>query len=267
MPRFHSLVISSIIFFTTVSTNAVAQNFALGVKAGPSINIGHFRDADLRDTYDNKFNFGFTGGGFISFPLKDKYTYLAEFAFTRKGKKLKFNNNEWTNTATFNFIDLSMALRKSYDFQLRPDVRSTIFFNIGPNIEYWLNGKGEIGIGGDPFPYTIVFDQEPDANFNNDYYNSVNRWLFGIDLGVGMDAPITATQRVFLEIRFTFGQTNLGKDDSTSYMEILGFQDDIRMNIKTLSLTAGYSFGFDLKESKMGRSTKDKVIKRKKPKR
>jgi len=159
-----------------------------------------------------------------------------------------------------------MALRKSYDFQLRPDVRSQLFFNIGPNIEYWLNGKGNLGAGGDPTKYNIVFDQEPDADFTTNYYNEVNRWLFGIDFGVGMEAPITSTQKVLVEMRFTFGQTNLGKDDSSSTIEILGFQDDLRMNMKTLSVSAAYIFGFDLKESKMGRSTKDKIVKRRKRK-
>ncbi|HCM76355.1 MAG TPA: hypothetical protein DIS90_08225 [Cytophagales bacterium] len=214
--------------------------------------------------YNNQINIGFTGGGFISFPLKNNYSFISEFGFSRKGKKLQFNNNEWTNTAVFNFIDLSMALRKSYNFQLRPDIQSNLFFNIGPNIEYWISGKGKMGAGGEPTHYDIAFNQVPDANFNINYYNNINRWLFGIDFGFGMDAPITPTQKLLIELRFTFGQTNLGKENSTSTIEILGFQDDLKMNIKTLSVTAGYSFGFDLKKSKMGKSTKDKIIKRKK---
>lgn len=245
----------------------MAQNFSMGVKAGPSLTVGRFRDSDLRDTYSSKLKFGYTVGGFISFPLAEDYSFIAETAYSRKGKKLKFNSDEWTNNASFNFIDFSMALRKSFDYQIRPDIRSRIFLNIGPNIEYWLSGKGKIGAEGTPSNYTIAFEQEPDANFYVNYYNNVNRWLFGIDFGIGMDAPITSTQRVMAELRFTFGQTNLGQSNSSSNIEILGFQDDLRMNLKTMSLTVAYAFSFDLKESKMGRSTKDKVVKRKKKRR
>ena len=258
-----SVKVLLLIAFIGLAFASTGQNFSLGVKAGPSITLGRFGDSDLRDIYSNRTKIGFTAGGFISFPLAKDYAFVAEGAFSQKGKKIKFNNNEWTNSATFNFIDMSMALRKSFQFQLRPDVKSKILLKIGPNIEYWLNGKGNIGAAGNS-DYTIAFDKEPDANFNINYYNNVNRWLFGIDFGIGMDAPINPRQRVMAELRFTFGQTNLGKDDSASSMEILGFQDDLRMNLKTLSLTFGYAFSFDLKESKMGRSTKDKVIKRKK---
>lgn len=264
MPRIEpTLKLLLLIVFISPVIHTSGQNFSLGVKAGPSITLGRFGDSDLRDIYSNRVKIGFTVGGFISFPLAKDYSFLAETAYSQKGKKVKFNNNEWTNKATFNFIDVSMALRKSFNFQLRPDVRSRIQVNIGPNVEYWLNGKGNIGAGGKS-DYTIAFDKEPDANFNINYYNNVNRWLFGIDFGIGMDAPINSRQRVMAELRFTFGQTNLGKDDSSSNIEILGFQDDLRMNLKTLSLTFGYTFSFDLKESKMGRSTKDKAVKRKK---
>lgn len=240
-----------------------AQSFSLGVKAGPSVTIGRFGDSDLRDIYSNKIKFGYTVGGFISFPLAKDYAFVAETAFSRKGKKLKIKNEGWVNNASFNYIDFSMALRKAFNYQIRPDIRSKIFFNIGPNIEYWLNGKGKLEVDGSTRKYVVIFDPDPNAISNTNLYENPNRWLFGIDFGVGMDAPITPTQRVTAELRFTFGQTNLGRDNSTSNIDILGFQDDLRMNLKTLSLTVGYAFAFDLKESKMGRSTKDRVIKRK----
>ena len=110
-----------ILMILVLALDSKAQKFSLGVKAGPSITIGRFRDSDLRDIYSNRTKVGFTGGGFISFPLAKDYSFIAEGGFSRKGKKLKFSSNEWTNNAKFNFIDLSMALRKSFDFQLRPD--------------------------------------------------------------------------------------------------------------------------------------------------
>jgi len=252
------------VFMAFTNQNLSAQNFSLGLKAGPNIAIGRFKDSDLRKQFNAEPVFGFTAGGIILFPLKNRYSFLSEVAYASSGKKLKFNSDEWINTARFNFIDFSMALRKSFPFQLRPDVRSNIFVNIGPKISYWLNAKGNIGAGGDPTDYDIVFEQTPDGNLFVNYYNNINRWLFGVDIGVGGDAPITSKQNVHVEARFSLGQTNLGKADSSSTLEILGFEDDLRMNLKTFTLSATYTFDFDLRESKMGKSTKDKVVKKKK---
>lgn len=263
MPKKWRLVTFLAFLTVIIYQPATAQKFSLGVKAGPNFTTGRFKDSDLRDQFNAKPVLGYLIGGVIVFPIKNNYSFGAEVGFSQKGKKLQFNDNTWTNKAGFSFIDMSMALKKSYEFQLRPDVRSKVIFGVGPNIAYWIKGKGKIDAGGPTAEYSIVFNQEPDGNFNINYYNNINRWLFGLDFGVGMEAPISSTQKILTEVRFTFGQTNLGKVNSTSDIEILGFQDDLRMNLKTLSISATYLFSFDLKESKMGRSTKDKVIKRK----
>ncbi|MGE0589646.1 MAG: porin family protein [Cyclobacteriaceae bacterium] len=252
----------SLAFLIVGYTPVTGQQFSLGVKAGPSITTGRFKDSDLRDKFNTRPVIGFTAGGLISFPLKGRYSFISEFAYSQSGKKIKFNNNEWTNTATFNFIDLSMALRRAYEFRLGPNIKSDVFLNVGPKISYWLGAKGKIQAAGDPTDFDIVFGETPGSDIFVNYYNNPNRWLFGIDFGAGINAPITSTQKVFVEVRASLGQTNLGKTDSSSTMAVLGFEDDLRMNLKTLSVIASYTFDFDLKKSKMGRSTKDRSIRK-----
>ena len=257
----------SIALIMTFSLPVMGQKFSLGVKAGPSVTFGRFQDSDSRDNFSTRVKPGFTIGGLVQFPLKGNYFFLSEFAYSRKGKKVLFNDNTWTNNSTFTFIDLSMAIRKSYAFLLKPNVRSNFFVNVGPSIEYWLSGDGTIEATGPPAKFNIAFNQPPNGNFDTNFYTEANRWLFGINLGIGTDAPITPTHRIYTEIRFTLGQTNLGEKNSTSELGIIGFEDDLKMNLKTITLSAAYTFAFDLKESKMGKSTKDKVIKRKKKRR
>lgn len=47
-------------------------------------------------------------------------------------------------------------------------------------------------------------------------------------------------------------------------MEILGFEDDLKFNMKCLRVVAYYALDFDLKKSKMGKSTMKKDGKLKK---
>jgi len=249
-----------------ISSNAVhAQNFSLALKGGPSVTWTDFSDTDndIKAKFGTKPKIGFAVGGLISFPLKNKYSFLSEAGFKQQGRRVTFNSGTWENNATYQFIDMSMALRKSFLVKIKKDVSTRAFFNVGPDIEYWLNGKGKVGTNALTADYEVVFDQPADANFHHNYMNDVNRWLFGMDLGAGIDANITKTQRLLVELRFTYGHTYIGKKNGSSTIDILGFEDNIKSNFKTLTLSASYFFDMDLKKSKLGKSTKDKQIKRK----
>jgi len=251
-------------FFAVVACHqSQAQNFSLGIKAGPTATWINFPDADVRDQFSSSVKIGYMIGGVIQFPLKNRYSFTAEFAYAQKGRTVKFNDGTWENNATYHFMDFSMALRRSFDVRIKKDIQSRVFFNIGPNIEYWIDGKGAVSTDAISSPYTVVFDKQPDSNFNYNYLNNANRWLFGLDIGAGVDANITKTQRLHTELRFTYGHTYLGAKNSSSHIEILGFEDNLQANLKTLSLTVSYMFDFDLKKSKMGRSTKDREIRKK----
>ena len=252
-----------ILVISTFALESPGQNYSLGLKAGPTATWTSFANLPVNEQFDTGVKFGYTIAGVIQFPLKNKYSFLSEFGFSQKGRKIKFNEGTWQNNATYHFLEFSMALRKSYNLRLKKDVYSRWFFNVGPNIEYWINGKGKVSTDALGSPYKVVFDGQPDTNFNNNYLNDVNRWLFGMDVGIGADANINKTQRIHAELRFTYGHTYLGKKNSSSHVEILGFEDSLQANLKTLSLTCTYLFDFDVKKSKMGKSTKDKEIKRK----
>ena len=78
-------------------------------------------------------------------------------------------------------------------------------------------------------------------------YMHANRWLFGLGLGVGLKLPITSNQHVTIEFRYISGHTYLGKkgnglvttnpNQGYSYINILGYDDTLKTNIKTVNLT------------------------------
>jgi hypothetical protein len=259
-PCYHRLFWFFILF--TLMPKAYAQNFSMGLRLGPSISWSAFGDKDAKGNFNTQPKVGYLIDGIISFPLKKNYSFFTEFGFKQSGRRIKFNENTWENNATYRFIDLSMALRKSFTVHIKKDVSTRCFVNIGPNINYWLDGHGKIKTDVLSSSYDVVFNHEPDANFHHDYMNDVNRWLFGMDLGIGADANITKFHRLLFELRFSYGHTYIGKKTGTSDIDILGFQDNIKSNFKTLTFTTCYFFDFDLRKSKFGKSTKDKDIRR-----
>jgi hypothetical protein len=254
--------------FTTllisVNHELLAQKFSLGVKGGPMLNWAHFGDRDDKAIYSSKATVGYTVGGIIAFPLKKNFTFISEGVYSVKGRRILFNDKTWENNNTYSFIDMTMLLRRSFHLYIKENLPTKWYVNLGPEVSYWLTAKGKIVTEGRGHPYTILFNREPDADFHNLYYNNVNRWLFGISVGVGVEAPIKKTQKLSFELRFVSGHTYLG-DKKSAYIEILGFDDtSLKQNLKVLQFTAAYTFDFDLKEAKMGKSTLDKAIKKKK---
>jgi hypothetical protein len=238
-----------------------AQRYSIGLKFGPSVTFPSYPDKELRDLFSSKPKFGYGGMGFISFPLsKTRYSYFAEAGYAVRGRKYSTETGG-LNNQTFQFAELSMGLRRSFDLKLKKNVPTKWFINVGPNVQYWLSGKGKFGQA----KYKMVFDPAPENSelFTN-YLSGVNRWLFGVDFGIGADAPITKKQFIRIELRATLGQTYLGKKTNSTTYANLSWIDSLKTNLKTISLTASYSFDFDTRARKFGKSTKDKMIRRRK---
>lgn len=254
----HTWVLILPILFLAGLETAQAQKFTVGVKAGATISYNSFGDKDDKDFFTTSYKPGFFGAGLVNFPLKKNFSFQTEAGFSQRGREIKFNEDTWSNSATYHFIDGSMLLRKSYPLQWTENIRGTWFFNIGPKVSYWLNGKGTVTAGGS-YDYKIKFEKEPEnpeaPDFNTMYMTNVNRWLFGLDLGIGVDAPTTALQRFVFEVRYTSGHTFYG-DRGSAFNRTLGFTDNLRANEKIITFSVDYTLNKDLRDSKKGKTTK-----------
>lgn len=151
-----------------------------------------------------------------------------------------------------------MLLARSFALKLGPDVPGHWFFCIGPRLSYWIGGHGKFGQKGDPRSnYEIVFDEEATGDFTKMYIEDVNRWLFGLDLGVGFDAPIKSRQDMRVELRYASGHTFYG-DRNSATNATLGFTDNLRANQKILEIGVSYQFDLYGRGGKKGGSTLDR---------
>jgi hypothetical protein len=241
----------------------LSQKFSLGLKAAPLVSWAAFGDKDEKQKFSRGISSGYYAGALIMFPMKEQFDFIAEAAYSHKGRKMRFQNESWTNKSVYTFTDVTMLLRKSFDFRLRKNVISQWYVNIGPEVSYWINGKGSVYVDGPKYPYKMAFNKEHDASFTTMYMNNVNRWLFGLAIGAGIKAPLSDNQHVGVELRFISGHTFMGKKDS-SYIEILTFEDTMLTNLKVLYMNFTYSVDLDLRKSRKGKSTLDKKIKTKK---
>lgn len=247
------------------------EKFLWGFRAGLNVTTPHFEDPDARNVLNGLPTVGWTIGGVAQFKLSERYAFQSEVGYTRKTSRFTFDADHSENRLDMDFVDISLLLRRRFVFTWGKDIHSDVFIGAGPNINYWFGASGMITTFSGETPYDVVIDGVPDANYNNMYLNGVNSWLYGIDLGVGINAPITAHQKLFIEFRATLGQTNLGEPSGTAFTNLVGFngstfqQNFLKQNLKSFSITASYTFSFNYLESRMGHSTKEKMIKKRKP--
>ena len=242
-----------------------AQKFAVGFRAGGTLNWASFSDKDQKDTFSVKPSAGFIIGALVGFPLKNNYSVIIEGGFSQKSRTI--SEDVLVNKGTYKFVDGSLLLRKSYKFKFGPDVPADWFFNIGPEVSYWLSGKGNFSAGGAPYPYRIEFDKVPDGDLKYLYYNDANRLFFALVVGVGFKAPLKNSTSITTELRFVSGHTNIGNNHYTYaprewYASLLNYNDTMKMNLKLISLSVAYTYDFDKQESRKGKSTLKKKLKK-----
>src|SRR5690606_4507484 len=91
------------------------------------------------------------------------------------------------------------------------------YFNVGPNLQYWLGGHGNIMLDEliEPgYPQGVKYDisfGEGQTSFEEVYPTKPNRLQLGLDIGGGALLPMKK-QFLMLDLRYTWGHTHLGKE-------------------------------------------------------
>jgi hypothetical protein len=271
-----------------------SQKYSLGIRIGPTVSVGKLSKTlsdTILDAHSHKPKPGFTVMSQLVFPMREKYSCLIELGYARSGRRVVYNDGTWENNFNYNFISSSLGLRKTFQFHLREGVYYDWFVSVGPNISYLMNGKGAIKtINGGRTPFNLKFsnledsvfiaDRALESDINTYYFNKANRFFFGVDLGFGVDVPITKRQKVYGEFRMTLGQTHIRNNKTKAYIQQIGgdqtqdnpiyspgnFSDPLKVNMKTFQFSLVYTIDFDKKLKNKGRSTnKQSNIRRKSP--
>ena len=183
---FASLALS---FITFTSVQAQENVTKFGVKGG--VNFSNFYTDNVDD---NNVLTGFNIGLFAKLPISDNIALQPEISYTGKGAELVYNNALVSGTAQFklDYIEVPLLLA----------VNVTKIFNIhaGPYVAYMVSGKTTNKSDSGSYNF--------EGNINVDDFNRFDAGLAG---GFGIDL-----EPVSFGVRYNYGLTKIGKDDSTS---------------------------------------------------
>lgn len=247
------------IIFLLSTTICQAQQLSIGPLLGVHNYKVRFQDKDARSFFDSENKLGYRAGFSLSFPLKKEYEWVAEAFYSVKGRKLNYEN--FTNDADYQFLVMTHLLRKNLNLRLSEKINGTWFLNIGPNISYWLGGKGSLS-SNLTLDYDLEFDAVAGTDLRTNYIVDGNRWLFGLDFGIGIGGAlfkprnkVSEQENIQIELRYTLGQTFLGTEDGSILPNSIFFQDNLESSYRVLTLLVRYKIDLNLKNLKKGKST------------
>jgi len=244
----------TLLFTLLITTHlAYSQQMIVGPKIGGGASKASFQDWQFKDDFRSQYTYAFQGGIVVNYKVNNVFSLHTEYLFAQIGKNVKGKETEEKQTERHNYINVPLLLRTSFRKGY-----TDYYFNVGPNLQYWLGGHGNILINELIEPgyeqgveYDVYFS-EGNTSLNEVYPTQPNRLQVGLDIGVGAMLPMKK-EFLMLDLRYTWGHTNMGKEDNR-YLNFIFYEDNLQHANHVITFSIAYLFEFDFLEMRRGKS-------------
>jgi hypothetical protein len=249
-----------------LSTPTLKAQILIGPVVGPQVSWVSFDNKDSKALYKQKPVYGFHTGLGVSFRVHKRFFLNTAFLYSTKGMMLEGKQDNLLRfKSRFNYIDVPMVYTVEFLHKVGKVKQYKFFFGIGPNISYWLGGKGyvensqtnETLVG--RINYKMVFNKEENDYSNNQMnINGANRLQLGLNLATGFVFEPLGYQKIMVTLRYELGHSFLAPESKGTFRQTNEFQNDLRVRIQGIRISASYLIDLKNSESKKGKSTINK---------
>ena len=237
----------------------------VGPVAGGQISWTKFDDNSLNDSYNIAPVWGYHAGANVSLKVRNRFFLHTSFLYSTKGRKIRGRLDPLlSNTVRYDFIEVPIIYAVDFRGQLGRGKTFKYFFGIGPNISYWLGGKGNIynsdlaenaDYASRNLEYTIVFKKAPaDAAPNEMNVEDPNRVQLGLNLASGLVFEPQPNQRILVLLRYELGHSFLSRTSDGIFIPTY-YKDVLQTRNKGFHLSVSYLVDLRTEDRKRGKST------------
>jgi len=210
------------------------------------------------DSFNVKPNYNFQVGAVLTYQASERYSVHTEINFERYGRDLENFEGDLQAISSSNsgFISVPFLLR--FNFGRAPYL---FYINGGTKLSYWLYQNGtlenEFLQEGEPpiLNYTLAFkDDGNNTDFSVLALERPNRLQYALQLGAGAYFDLAADSRIMLDIRYSFGHSNMGFNGSPDF-DFETYIEDFEYRHNALSVSVGYMFEYNAQFKRKGKST------------
>jgi hypothetical protein len=252
-------LLSLLLTFSVLTSRAQLR---VGPKVGVQLSRVAFDDKQLYNSYSSTAGLGWLGGLILNYEVNELLSLETEFFYSKNHRHLEGFDAKGTivtNKSTYNYLNLPVLLRFSGHTRYKKS-KIEYYTNFGPNLLYWLGGKGELThpdlteyVSQNPMPYTIVFADSVDDYTNVMLVREPNRFQMAFDVGGGLIFDLGFGHGLVVDLRGSFGigKTYMAREDgffNSPPPEGLApdfYTDPMQVTNHSLAITVGYMRDFN----------------------
>lgn len=256
-------MIAFLLLLFLLSTSAFSQ-ILVGPVGGVNYSWTSFSNKDLKDAYKMSPVYGFHVGGHLAFLVRRRFFLHTSLLYSSKGRDLEGKlDTKLRNSARYNYIDLPISYTVDFKGKIGRSKEFKYFLGIGPNVSYWLNGRGKLYNSDfeenhlDELSYKVVYKKSPENQEANEM-NIVepNRFQFGLNFIAGMVLEPAPRQRIMVSLRYELGHSYLAKTNGIFLNTY--FQDPLQSRNQGFRISVAYLVDLKVEDRKKGKSNIDK---------
>ena len=251
------------IFLLLLCSSASISQVLIGPIAGINYSWTSFGDPDNRDEYSIKPVLGYHIGGHIAFKVRKRFFLHTSIVYSTKGKTLDGKlDPDLTNKVTYKYIDMPIVYTVDFKRKLGGGKEFKYFLGFGPNISYWLGGKGKFynnDLNELALPeqdYKIVFKKDNNT-LSSDEMNvaTPNRFQLGLAFTAGIEFEPMGLNRVMFNVRYELGHSYMSKTTDGVFGAPTTFEDPLQVRSQGFRISLAYLIDLQVDQRKKGKST------------
>ena len=236
----------------------------VGPIAGGQLSWTRFDNKDYYDSYTVKPVWGFHGGLNVSLKVRNRFFLHTSFLYSTKGRKVEGKSDPLLqNKVRYNFFEIPVIYAVDFKGQVGGK-QFKYYFGLGPNISYWLGGKGKLynsdldesaDYASRDLAYEIVFRKPPEeAEADQMNVMDPNRVQLGLNIASGIVFEPQPNQRILVLLRYELGHTFLSRTSNGIFLPTY-YEDVLQARNKGLRLSASYLVDLRVEDRKRGKTT------------
>jgi len=250
-------------------STTLRSQILVGPVVGTGISWVRFHEKESRKFYKQTPVPGWMGGVDVSFMVRKSFYMHTALIYSRKGKRLTSDQSpDLKQKEVDHHIDMPILFTHEFKVKMGRYKVVKLYAGIGPNLSYWLGGRGTLNTsqlledGYPPIRYRIGFKEDA-GNPSVATVHGANRLQLGLNISLGADFEPWGYHKVYVNLRYELGHSYLAKGGPTTFPGVNDYSDDVQARNMGLRLSAAYLIDLKTSERKKGKSTMDRVMKKK----
>jgi hypothetical protein len=253
---------ASVCLVLLFASTALSAQILIGPTAGAQVSWVGYDDKDYKDTVKVEPHVGYNVGFNLSFRVRKRFFLHTSFVYSTKGRTVKGKiDPQLKDKVRYSFLEVPIM----YTYEIKTHVGTNKefkwYFGAGPNISYWLGGKGTLDntsiseAHALTRKYKVVFDKDP-SQVTEGEMNAIdpNRIQLGLNLSAGFVFEPMGNQKIMLTLRYEMGSSWLGKNKGV-FPDVPDYQQQLRSRNIGFRISVAYLIDLKNAERKKGKST------------